>query len=63
MVHGDYCVNASVEDHGSLQQLGSAAAQLGVPAPEPAQQSRVHRLPIHLNWHVELHQRSHHSHE
>ena len=49
-----HCVDASVEDHNSLQQLSSAAAQTGVPTPEALQQLGVHHIPVHLNRHVEL---------
>ena len=48
-------MDASVEDHDTLQQLSGAAAQAGVAAPEALQQLGVHHVPVHLNRHVELH--------
>lgn len=48
------CVYASVEDHDTLQQVGSAVAQTRVPTPEALQQLGVHHIPVHLNGHIEL---------
>lgn len=48
-------MDASVEDQGPLKQLSCAPAQLRVPTPEAPQQLAVHEVPVHLNWHVELH--------
>ena len=43
-----------MENHDALQQLSCATAQAGVPTPEALQQLGVHRIPVHLNRHVEL---------
>lgn len=51
-------MDASVEDQSPLKQLSRALAQLRVPTPEAPQQLAVHEVPVHLNWHVELHRRS-----
>lgn len=44
-----------MEDQGPLKQLSRAPAQLRVPTPKAPQQLAVHEVPVHLNWHVELH--------